>query len=87
MASSFVINAWKRFETECVPPSAGDTQRREMKRAFFGGANALMGTLLKNIGAEDVEDSEELSPEDMLFMSDIYRELQDFIELVKEGHA
>jgi hypothetical protein len=34
--SDSVRNAWESFEAAVVPGDAGDVQRREMRRAFYG---------------------------------------------------
>lgn len=37
--------AWEIFENAAMPPSAGDTQRRDMHMAFLSGAHTLLWQL------------------------------------------
>ena len=35
-------DAWSSFKRDVVPASASATQRQEMRRAFYGGAQSMM---------------------------------------------
>jgi hypothetical protein len=36
---------WDQFEAGFLPPEAGDTQRRQLRIAFFAGAAAALSTI------------------------------------------
>lgn len=71
---------WAGFEKQVVPADAGPTQRQEMKRAFYAGAWALLGELMK------IDDS--MSDADgAAYMSRVEAELRRFNRDVQEGRA
>lgn len=49
--------AWESFEREVVPREAGEVQRTEMRRAFYGGAWAVLCAAY-GIGDESVSEEQ-----------------------------
>lgn len=49
---SLLDHQWKGFQEECVPLAAPEIQVREMKRAFFAGAQAVLNTINDAIAEE-----------------------------------
>jgi hypothetical protein len=45
VASSVLSQAWLSYELQVLPANAPKTQRVETRRAFYAGAQALMGFL------------------------------------------
>lgn len=44
---------WNRFERSVIDPDAPLVQRREMRRAFYGGATAMLFMMLRNAKNSD----------------------------------
>lgn len=76
-----INDRWKYFESKILDPiNAGPTQRQEMKRAFFSGANEVLDIMTREIT--------ELSDEDgVKEISRLYRQLEGFGEAIKLGVA
>lgn len=73
---------WDQFARAVLPKDAPPDQRREMRRAFYAGAQ---GILFKVIAAFAPET--EPTEADLQVMTDLERELSDFAEMVKAGRA
>lgn len=48
---------WANFEAHVMPTDAGEVQRIEMRRAFYGGAHTVLERLLE-IGCDDVTEDD-----------------------------
>ncbi len=66
---------WVSLRRACLPPDAGDVQLREMRMAFFAGAQHLFGSIM-TILEPDAEPTEA----DLRRMTLIDDELQRFIQ-------
>jgi hypothetical protein len=84
MANQFILNAWKLFEGAHVQKGSSDEHIRDAKRAFYGGAMAVMSVLIKHL---ELDKPDEMTENDEQIMTDMYRELEDYTELVKRGLA
>jgi hypothetical protein len=51
-----VHDMWVSFSRSVLPPNCSDTQRNEMRKAFYGGATALLG-MTSEIAGIDNEDA------------------------------
>jgi hypothetical protein len=75
-----VLDAWESYVRDVMPPNAGQTQRVETRRAFYGGAWVMLN-LLKKIADEQPDVQAEAS------MDALYNELCRFHKDVGEGKA
>ena len=73
---------WASYDRNVLPATAGDVQRKETRRAFYAGAQALVEVLTHGIS-----DAAELTTDDDALMASVDAELQQFIRDVKEGRA
>lgn len=72
---------WQEFQERVIPNDAREAQRSEMKRAFFGGASALL-CLINDVGAAEDTELEVIDA-----LSDVTLELAEFSrDLVEKGH-
>jgi hypothetical protein len=70
---------WVGLMFACDLQSASDIQKREMRKAFFAGAQHLFGSLMSFL-----EEGREETENDMRRMSQVHEELQSFIKEFKE---
>lgn len=54
---SLIDHQWRTFHDECIPLAAPDVQVREMKRAFFAGAQGVLNAISDAID-EDLPNEE-----------------------------
>jgi hypothetical protein len=80
--NSKLADQWRDFEARALPANVGEVQRIEMRRAFYAGAQALLGTLV-NLFDSDREPTEN----DLKAMDAIKAELDQFAADVKGGVA
>lgn len=73
-----LASQWDSFRLLVVPAGASDLQLREMRRAFYAGAEAMRTTLLS------VPDGD---AEEMAACDAINAELGQFAAAVREGRA
>ena len=73
---------WDSYELRVIPPAAGGAQRVETRRAFYAGAQALMGIVMNSLSPES-----EPTDEDVAVMEDLDAELREFVANVKAGKA
>ena len=64
---------WQRFE-RMLPPDAPDVQRREMRRAFYGGAYSVMIEMLQIADYDEAEGAQKLEQ--------LRREIKSHIEVM-----
>lgn len=77
--SNRIQQAWLGLEAKAIPPDAGQVQRKEMRRAFFCGAKAML--------AETIEASDLPELLAMRVMSELNAELEQFLQDLTEGKA
>jgi hypothetical protein len=82
MRQNRVQEEWLKFRQTVIPKDASAVQLQEMRRAFYGGAHAILQRILRGLGP-----GEEPLPEDLRMMAEIEAELKDFVEAVKTGRA
>lgn len=73
---------WDEFARAVLKPNCPSDQRREMRRAFYAGAESI---LLRVIAAFAPE--REPTDADLSILDGVHQELRDFAELIKEGRA
>lgn len=66
-----IEKVWESFEESVVPKHAGEVQRREMKIAFFGGAQAMRLLLIEELASLEEKDA-------AMFLYDIDNEIKNF---------
>lgn len=82
MKQQLVLEEWNSFSRAVLRPDVGLAQRMDMRRAFYGGAHALLTCLLRSL-----HPSSEVMPGDEVFIADIEAELRQFAEDVVNGKA
>lgn len=73
---------WDQFSRAYMPSNANALQKREMRRAFYAGGQAIMFKIITAL-APDSEPTEE----DLKLMDDLHQELNAFAEAVKAGRS
>ncbi len=73
---------WNEFSRTVLPKDAGAVQRKEMRRAFYAGAQCILFRLIASFAPES-----EPTDADLKIMQDLDQELQDFAKAVKAGRA
>jgi biotin synthase-like enzyme len=82
MEKKILDTAWRSFAEQVVPLHASDLQRREMRRVFMAGAQALMTGIL-----EMLDPGHEPTESDLYMMDSVATELNDFARDVVQGRA
>jgi hypothetical protein len=77
-----IAAGWTLFEQNVFSPEIGPVQRREMRRAFYCGAQELFSTIMAML-----DPGEEATDADLSRMTDLNDELERFVEDMKEGRA
>lgn len=77
-----LASQWASFELLVVPTTAGPVQRQEMRRAFYAGASAMIGLMMRGLDA-----SNEVTDADVASLTRLQEELAAFGLDVKEGRA
>lgn len=77
-----VAQAWGDYRLLVVPKTAGPAQIKELKRAFYAGAESLLVQILNGLspGPDD-------QPSDGHYISALHAELLAFARECKEGRA
>jgi len=73
---------WNQFSRSVLPLATSPLQRREMRRAFYAGAQAILFRVIAALGTES-----EPTAEDLRIMQDVSDELEEFARQVKAGLA
>lgn len=73
---------WDQFARAVLPVKTPPDQRREMRRAFYAGAQAILFRVIAAF-APDTEPT----TEDVQIMEDLNQELIDFSKDVEKGRA
>lgn len=77
-----LADLWQSYAARVVPHEAGAAQRRETRRAFYGGVAALIGALFSMLS-----DGDEITSDDLAVMTGLQDELATFLRDVAEGRA
>ena len=77
-----IAEKWNECARMILPADCSPLQRREMRRAFYAGAEGLLKAIMA-----DLADEPDVTPNDMNLMLSIDRELREFAQLVKDGRA
>ena len=70
---NYIQQAWDQFAGAVIPDEAPETQRKEMRGAFFAGVCCLMTLLLNQL--DDTGDPNEVTEADLKVMDDVRAEL------------
>jgi hypothetical protein len=73
---------WDSFARAIFNKDTPDVQRREMRRAFYAGGEAILFKILTEF-APDAEPTEA----DLQIMDDLHKELLEFGKLMQQGRA
>ncbi len=82
MRRQLVAEQWDQFARGVLPRDAPEAQRREMRRAFYAGAQAILFRVIEAFAPET-----EPTAEDLQVMRDVHDELQEFGKLIQQGRA
>lgn len=82
MKRLLMAEQWDQFSRSVLPPDAPQDQRREMRRAFYAGAQGVLFRVIEKFAPES-----EPTEEDLQIMQDVHEELQEFAKLVAQGRA
>ena len=82
MKRQLMAEQWDQFAKLVLPKGVSATQRQEMRRAFYAGAQAILMRVIVALAPES-----EPTEEDLQMMQGVDDELQEFSRLVKEGRA
>lgn len=75
-----VIEAgWISLQATVIPPTASSTQLKEMRKAFFAGAQHLYASIMSFL-----EEGQEATEKDLDRMALIHKELEEFVKELKE---
>lgn len=82
MKRQLMAEEWDKFAHTVINPNAHPTQKQEMRRAFYAGAQSILFRVIQSFAPEtDPTDA------DVQIMEDLHQELQDFAKLVQAGRA
>lgn len=70
---------WLRFAAAILPDDASETQRIEMRRAFFAGVHWMMDMNLQ-VGDKSISEQDGIKT-----LSEIADECDDFFQLLRKG--
>ena len=73
---------WNEFSRAVMPPDASPIQKREMRRAFYAGAHAILIRVMDFLSPGD-----DPTEADLQIMADVELELRSFADSVKAGRA
>jgi hypothetical protein len=74
---------WNDFAHRVLPPHAAAIQRKEMRRAFYAGASAMLDRLSGEMSPGDTLDD----PNDERVVKEVQAEFVEFAEAIKRGEA
>jgi hypothetical protein len=74
--------AWQNFLDVFYPDGMPDLVKKESRRAFYAGAEALYGGMIANIVTDDVDDKSNIQ-----LALEFVDEMEDFARQVHEGLA
>lgn len=73
--------AWEKYQQDVMPKDASTLQRVETKRAFYAGAQAVLG-ITWNLSAEDVSEDAACA-----VIEGLHQETRQFVADVDRGRA
>jgi hypothetical protein len=73
---------WDQFARAVLPRDASADQRREMRRAFYAGAQGILFRVISALAPES-----EPTEDDLRMMDDLEKELAEFGQMIKDGRA
>lgn len=82
MKRQLMAEEWDKFARLILPQGVSATQRSEMRRAFYAGAQSILFRVIQSFAPES-----EPTAEDLQIMEDLHQELQDFAKLIQQGRA
>jgi len=82
MKRMLMAEQWDKFARAVMPANVPTVQRREMRRAFYAGGEAILFRVMAMMGQGD-----EPTAEDLQIMTDLYEELRDFSVHMLQGRA
>jgi hypothetical protein len=82
MKRQLMAEQWDQFARAVLPKEASLVQQREMRRAFYAGAESILFRVIQSFAPES-----EPTDADLKIMEDLDQELKDFAKLVKAGRA
>lgn len=77
-----IQDAWETFAKRCLPVGVSRLQYREMKIAFYAGAEAHLATMTRILGP-----GREATESDLTIMDGIMKEFEEFAQNLKEGRV
>lgn len=75
MKAKKIQTGWESYRALCIPPNASATQVSESRKAFYGGAAILFGTLIGSTSQDG-----EPTQDDLDMMDSVAAELREFRE-------
>jgi len=82
MKRQLMAEQWDQFARSVLPKDCSPTQRQEMRRAFYAGAQGILFRVIAAFAPET-----EPTAEDLQIMEDLDQELRNFGEMIKKGRA
>ncbi|TXH41264.1 MAG: hypothetical protein E6Q97_37840 [Desulfurellales bacterium] len=82
MKRQLMAEQWDTFARACLPINAPADQRREMRRAFYAGAQGILFKVIASL-ASDADPT----TEDLELMENLQLEMSDVADAVKAGRA
>lgn len=82
MKRQLMAEQWDQFARSVMPKDAPESQRREMRRAFYAGAQSILFRVIESFAPEA-----EPTADDLQIMEDLHNELQEFGKLIQQGRA
>jgi hypothetical protein len=79
MKRQLILEQWNEF-SKLIPKNAPEVQRKEMKRAFYFGAQSILFKVIAVLAPES-----EPTQEDIQIMVDLDQELQEFAKRLNQG--
>jgi hypothetical protein len=72
---------WRDFDRQCIPPTAPELQRVEMKRAWYAGAATFFSL------AGDLDSEPDATELDLAYVTSLENEIKAFAIALSEGRA
>lgn len=82
MKRQLMAEQWDEFSGKVLPKPCSEIQKREMRRAFYAGAQSILFRVIQSFAPET-----EPTEEDLQIMEDLHDELQNFAKAIGEGKA
>lgn len=76
------LGKWRIYETLVMPANAGDVQRKETRRAFYAGGQAMLHAIMQN-----VSEGEEITAADIQLLHELNAEITAFGDDIQAGRA